>query len=104
MMRRFKAATALLLTAFFAVAGSFHHHPLPKTTHDHAGFCSAPSVSMALESCALCRVAHTAVHLVAGTNAKFTMDRESRLVVAATHRLATAGGSLLYDSRAPPAL
>ena len=103
-MRRFKASSALLLTAFFAAAGSFHHHPLPKTTHDHTGFCSAPSVSIALESCALCRVAHTSIRLAADAVAPFTIHPASRLVVTAIRTPATAGSSLLYDSRAPPAV
>jgi hypothetical protein len=103
-MRQLKASAALLLTAFFAVAGSFHHHPLPKPTHDHAGFCSAATVAVSLESCALCRAANTSVHLAAGALAPFTMDKASRLVVAASHAPATAGSSLLCDSRAPPAV
>ena len=101
-MQRVKASAALLLTAFFAIAGSFHHHPLPKPTHDHAGFCSAASVAVSLESCALCRVAHTSVHLTAAGAASFTTDTASRLVVAETRIPATAGRSLLCDSRAPP--
>jgi len=103
-MRRFKASAALLLTAFFAAAGSFHHHVLPKPTHDHAGFCSAATVSLALESCALCRVAHTSVRLAAQAIVPFTVDSASYHTVAATCAPASAGTSLLHDPRAPPAV
>jgi hypothetical protein len=103
-MRRFKASAALVLTAFFAVAGSFHRHDLPKPTHDHAGFCSAATAGIGLESCAICKIAHTTVHLAAGAVAPITIDTASRLVVAAICTPATAGSSLLYDSRAPPAV
>jgi hypothetical protein len=103
-MRRLKASAALVLTAFFAAAGAFHHHPLPRTTHDHAGFCSAATAGIALESCALCKVAHTSVDLAAQGIAPYTLDTPSRLAVTAICSPANAGSSLLYDSRAPPAV
>jgi hypothetical protein len=103
MMHRFKASAALLLTAFFAVAGSFHHHPIPKPTHDHAGFCSASSVGIALESCALCRVAHTPVQLAARAIPAIALDSPFCLSETAT-RAPSAGRSLLSDPRAPPAV
>jgi hypothetical protein len=100
-MRRFRAVAALALTAFFAVAGSFHHHAIPKLTHDHAGFCSAATVS-GPESCAICKVAHTAVRLDAQAIALHTTHGASRLAVTAVFSLPGADGSLLCDSRAPP--
>jgi hypothetical protein len=103
-MQRLKASAALLLTAFFAVAGSFHQHPLPKPAHDHTGFCSAVSVAISLESCALCKVAQTVVHPAAQAIASFAVDSASRLAVAALGVPPSAGSSLLCDSRAPPAL
>jgi hypothetical protein len=103
MMHRFKASAALVLTAFFAVAGSFHHHPIPKPTHDHAGFCSATSVGIALESCALCKVAHTPVQLAARATAAVSLDPMLRPGEAATCA-PSAGRSLLCDPRAPPAV
>jgi len=101
-MRRLKASAALVLTVFFAVVGSFHHHPLPKTTHDHAGFCSAATTSIALESCALCKVAHTTVDLAAQEVAPHTLKTASRVAATAIGSPADAGRSLLCDSRAPP--
>jgi hypothetical protein len=101
-MRRLKASAALLLTAFFAAAGSFHHHALPKPTHDHAGFCSAATAGIALETCALCKVAHTTVDLAAREIAPYRLDTASRLAVTAICSPANAGSSLLCDSRAPP--
>jgi hypothetical protein len=103
-MRRFKASAALLLTAFFAVAGSFHHHPLPKPAHDHAGFCSAAAAGIALESCALCKVAHTTIDLAAREIAPYRLDSASPLAVATVYAPANAGLLLLCDSRAPPAV
>jgi hypothetical protein len=102
-MRRLKASSALLLTAFFAVAGSFHQHALPKPTHDHAGFCSA-ATSIGLESCAICKVAQTAVHLAAQTIAPVTIDSASCLAIAARCAPPNAGRSLLRNPRAPPAV
>ena len=59
MRRRCTAAVAFLLTAFFAVAGSWHDHPLPKDDHGHVGLCSVPSAAPALESCAICKAAES---------------------------------------------
>ena len=101
-MRRLKASAALLLTAFFAAAGSFHQHALPKPAHDHAGFCSAATTSIALESCALCKVAHTTVDLAAQEVAPHTLETASRFAATAIGSPADAGRSLLCDSRAPP--
>src|SRR5258706_326632 len=101
-MRRLKASAALLLTAFFAAAGSFHHHALPKPTHDHAGFCSAATAGIALESCALCKVAHTTVDLAAQEVAPHTLKTASRVAATANGSSADAGRLLLCDSRAPP--
>jgi len=101
-MHRLKASAALLLTAFFAVAGSFHHHPLPKYTHDHAGFCSAAASSIALESCAICKVAHTTVHLAAQAAALSSIAKTSRSAVTAPCAPPSAGSTLLSDPRAPP--
>ena len=103
-MQRLKASAALLLTAFFAVAGAFHHHELPRSSHDHAGFCSAPSAPIALESCALCRVAHTAVQLAGDAVATFTLDGTTPLVLAAIDTPSSAARSLPGDPRAPPVL
>ncbi len=102
-MQRLKALAALALTAFFAVAGSFHHHPIPKPSHDHAGFCSAASNGIAFESCVLCKAAHTAVHLAAVGTAAATLDASARCVESRP-AAAAAGRSLLRDSRAPPAV
>jgi hypothetical protein len=102
-MQRLKAFSALVLTAFFAVAGSFHHHPIPKPTHDHLGFCSASSVGIALESCALCKVAHTPAQLAAHPIANVTLDSAFHRRDAATCA-PSAGRSLLCDPRAPPAV
>jgi hypothetical protein len=101
-MRRFKASAALLLTAFFAVAGSFHRHDLPKPTHDHAGFCSAATAGIALESCALCKVAHTTVHVAARTFAPHTTDTGSLLATAPSCAAPSSRSALLSDPRAPP--
>jgi hypothetical protein len=101
-MQRFKASAALLLTAFFAVAGSFHRHDLPKPSHDHAGFCSAATAGIALESCALCKVAHTTVHVAARTFAPRPIDPGSRIPTAATCAAPSAGSALLSEPRAPP--
>jgi hypothetical protein len=104
MRRRIHAAGALFLTAFFAAAGAFHHHPLPKTTHDHAGFCSAASATLSIESCALCRVAHTTADLAARAVAPLSTDAVSRFASASTLVPPSAGAALLCDSRAPPAV
>jgi hypothetical protein len=63
MRRRCTAAVAFLLTAFFAVAGAWHDHPLPKDDHGHVGLCSVPSAAPALESCAICKAAETCAAL-----------------------------------------
>jgi hypothetical protein len=100
-MPRLKATVALLLTAFFAVAGAFHHHAPLAAIHDHAGAC-ASATSIGLESCAICKLAHTTVHL-AGQPSAFEIITGSRLAVAPTYVPTSACCSLLRDSRAPPA-
>jgi hypothetical protein len=101
-VQRLKAAAALLLTAFFAAAGAFHHHELPRSSHDHAGFCSAASVSIGLESCALCRVAQTSAHESVGRVAPFALEATSLVTVIAVFTPASAGCIVLSDPRAPP--
>jgi hypothetical protein len=102
MGRQFKGLAALLLTAFFAVAGSFHHHPLPRTDHDHAGFCSAASYASGLESCALCRIAHTSFQPAAGAVAAVATETDPRPILAATRALSSKECSPLPDPRGPP--
>jgi hypothetical protein len=104
MSRRFRASAGLFLTAFFAAASSFHHHPLPKPATEHTGFRSASSVAGALELCAVCSVAHTSAHLATDAVRGFAIDTTSQLVVVATYVPSSAGGSLLRDPRAPPAV
>jgi len=102
-MYRTRASAALLLTAYFAVAGSFHHHAIPRPAHDHAGFCSAASTGIALESCALCKAVHAPFHLAARAIASIDLDRPSFAVETLSPAL-SAGRSLLRNSRAPPAV
>jgi len=102
-MRRLQGLSALLLTAFFGVAGSFHQHDLPKPSHDHAGFCSV-AAAIEPESCAVCKVTHTVVHLVAKATTNHSIDGASRFAVAAPCAPPNAGSSLLCEPRAPPAL
>jgi hypothetical protein len=101
-MPRLKATVALLLTAFFAVAGAFHHHAPLAAIHDHAGAC-ASATSIGLESCAICKLAHTTVHLAGQPSAPLKIVTASRLAVAPRYAPTSACCSLLRDSRAPPA-
>jgi len=102
-LQRPRATAALLLTAFFAVAGSFHHHQLPKTAHDHAGFCSASPVGISLESCALCKLAYNAIQFPERSNAAAALGSASRSIEFPTCSPG-AGILLLPDPRAPPAV
>jgi len=103
-MRRLKSASALVLTAFFAVAGAYHHHRLPPPTHDHAGLCSSTSAAPTLDACAICKAAHTAAHRLAVVAVSGGFDRALPLTVIEALALITGNASLLSDSRAPPAV
>ena len=100
-LKRFRGSAALVLTAFFAIAGSFHHHELPEPAHDHAGFCAA-AVDFALEACALCRVPQTSIHLSADAVASFAADVATHLAVGEKGALGSVVATLLRDPRAPP--
>jgi predicted anti-sigma-YlaC factor YlaD len=100
-MHRIRASAALVLTAFFAVAGSFHHHPVPTRTHEHTGFCSAASAGIAIESCALCKALQNPVHLTARSTSAVAQDAVPHLIPSAA-QAECAGRSLLSNPRAPP--
>jgi len=103
MRRRLTGFAGLLLTAFFAAMGGFHHHELPKPTHEHAGFCSQTSIGISIESCALCRASHTAARLAAIPATTGELNRTSYRVFAVVPAPRSIGRSLLSDPRAPPA-
>jgi len=101
-MRRLKAASALVLTAFFAVAGAYHHHRLPPPTHDHTGLCSNTSVVPSLDSCAICRSTHTAAHRLAAGVVEAGLDRVAPLTVTRAFAPPPVDPSFPHGSRAPP--
>ena len=102
-MRRVKAFAALFLTAFFAGAAGFHHHPLPNPAHNHIGFCSQFPPPVPMESCAICRAAHGVARLAAHLSISVAPEIRSPLVAPPRAAVPRVDAALLDDSRAPPA-
>lgn len=101
-MRRFQAASALILTAFFAVAGAYHHHHLPRASHDHAGLCSDTSAAPALDTCAICQATHTAADRLAVVEVAAGLSPASPLALAETFAPPPLDSAFPHGSRAPP--
>jgi hypothetical protein len=101
-MKRSVALAALLLTAYFAVAGAFHHHAVPIGDHEHAGLCSVPAAAPHLESCAICKAAGAASGPVVCARVA-AVDRPSvaRLPMVTAPAVA-AGHALPHVPRGPP--
>ena len=102
MRKRFTGFAGLLLTAFFAVAGGFHHHELPKPAHSHPGFCSQSSASAPAESCAICQASHTSARLAVLLAAPADLGRTAQRIIAVAPAARTLVIGLLGDPRAPP--
>ena len=101
-MRRLAAASALVLTAFFAIAGAYHHHGLPRAAHGHTGLCSNASDVSSLDSCAICKATHAPAHRLAVVTVVPGLDQTSPLLVANAIAPLSLSPSLLHGSRAPP--
>ena len=104
MRRRINGFAGLLLTAFFAAMGGFHHHELPRPSHEHAGFCSQASVSISIESCAICQASHSAARLAVLPVAPDALGRTAQRVTTSAPATRSVVASLLSDPRAPPAV
>lgn len=101
-MRRIKGVFALLLTAFFAVAGAYHDDRLPRPSHDHAGLCTDTSAVPEVESCGICHATQTAADRLAVIAVAGALDQMSPLTVTGANAPASVIASLLPDDRAPP--
>jgi hypothetical protein len=101
-MRRFNAFTGLLLSAYFAVAGAWHHHAIPKLDHGHVGLCSIPASAPALESCAICKAAGTMADVAASAISSCVDGPRAQLVATIDDAIVRTAFDLLTDPRGPP--